>query len=83
MTSRQTPAAAITAFADVWPKATETEMGATLCAIGAEGTFLLLGGNFLEREQASSKIKEKFEDWVHFLVINPFKDAFNRIYLTF
>ena len=30
----QPPAVAFTAFADVWTRATGTEMGATLCAIG-------------------------------------------------
>ena len=28
---------AFTAFADVWPRATEREIGTSLCAIGAEG----------------------------------------------
>ena len=28
------PAVAFTAFADAWPKAIETEIGTTLCAIG-------------------------------------------------
>ena len=32
----QPSAVAFTAFADVWPRATETEIGAVLCAIGAE-----------------------------------------------
>ena len=31
----QPPAVALIAFADVWPRATETETGATLCASGA------------------------------------------------
>ena len=31
----QPPAVAFTAFADVWSRATETEIGAALCAIGA------------------------------------------------
>ena len=35
----QPPAIAFTAFADVWPRATETEIGAALCAIGAGGTL--------------------------------------------
>ena len=30
----QPPAVAFAAFADVWPRAIETEMGAALCAIG-------------------------------------------------
>ena len=30
---------AFTAFADVWPRATETEIGAILCAIGARMTL--------------------------------------------
>ena len=40
----QPPAVAFTAFADVWPRATETEIGAALCAIGAGRalTFLIL-----------------------------------------
>ena len=38
----QLPAAAFTAFADVWPRATETEIGAALCAIGAGRTLTLL-----------------------------------------
>ena len=37
----QPPAVAFTAFADVWPRATETEIGAALCAIGAGGTLTL------------------------------------------
>ena len=37
----QPPAVAFTAFADVWPRATETEIGATLCAIDA-GRILTL-----------------------------------------
>ena len=32
-------AVAFTAFADVWPRAAETEMGAALCAIGAGRTL--------------------------------------------
>ena len=35
----QLPAVAFTAFAFVWPRATETEVGAALCAIGAGRTF--------------------------------------------
>ena len=34
----QPPAAAFTAFADMWPRATETDIGATLCAIAAGRT---------------------------------------------
>ena len=30
---------AFTAFADVWPRAAETEIGAALCAIGAGRTL--------------------------------------------
>ena len=35
----QPSAVAFTAFADVWPRATETEMGAALCAIGVGRTL--------------------------------------------
>ena len=35
----QPPAIAFTAFADVWPRAAETEIGAALCAIGAGKDF--------------------------------------------
>ena len=35
----QPPAVAFTAFTDVWSRATETEIGAALCAIGAERTL--------------------------------------------
>ena len=35
----QPPAVAFTAFADVWPRATVTETGAALCAIGAGRTL--------------------------------------------
>ena len=35
----QPPVVAFTAFADVWPWATETEVGAALCAIGAGKDF--------------------------------------------
>ena len=34
-------AVAFTAFADVWPRATETEIGAALCTIGAGRTLTL------------------------------------------
>ena len=34
-------AVAFTAFADVWPRATETEMGVALCAIGVGRTLTL------------------------------------------
>ena len=33
------PAVAFTAFADVWPRDTETEIGAALCAINVEEDF--------------------------------------------
>ena len=36
------PAVVVTAFADVWPGATETEIGAALCASGAGGTLTFL-----------------------------------------
>jgi len=35
------PAVAFTAFADTWPRARETEIGAALCAIGAGRTLVL------------------------------------------
>ena len=35
----QPPAVALTAFADAWPRAIETEIGAALCAIGAGRTL--------------------------------------------
>ena len=35
----QSPAVAFNAFADVWLRATETEIGAALCAIGARKDF--------------------------------------------
>ena len=35
----QPPAVAFTAFADAWPRAIETEIGATLCTIGAGKDF--------------------------------------------
>ena len=38
----QSPAVAFTAFADAWPRARETEIGATLCAIGAGRTLNVL-----------------------------------------
>ena len=37
----QPPAVALTAFADAWPRAIETEIGAALCAIGAGRTLTL------------------------------------------
>ena len=37
----QSPTVAFTAFADVWPRATETEIGAAPFAIGAERTLNL------------------------------------------
>ena len=38
----QPPALAFTAIANVWPRATETEIGAALCAIGAGRTLTLI-----------------------------------------
>ena len=38
----QPPAVAFTAFADVWPRAPETEIGAALCAIGTGRTLTLI-----------------------------------------
>ena len=35
----QPPAVAFTAFADAWPRAIETEIGAALCAIGRGKDF--------------------------------------------
>ena len=35
----QPPAVALTAFADAWPRAIETEIGAALCAIGRGKDF--------------------------------------------
>ena len=35
----QPPAVAFTAFTEVWPSATEMEIGTTLCAIGAGKDF--------------------------------------------
>ena len=37
----QPPAVALTAFADAWPRAIETEIGAAPCAIGAGRTLTL------------------------------------------
>ena len=41
----QPPALAFNAFADVWPRATETEISAALCAIGAGRTLTFLESN--------------------------------------
>ena len=35
----QPPAVALTAFADAWPRAIETEIGTALCAIGRGKDF--------------------------------------------
>ena len=35
----QPPTVALTAFADAWPRAIETEIGAVLCAFGAGRTL--------------------------------------------
>ena len=35
----QPPTVALTALADMWPRAIETEIGAALCAIGAGKDF--------------------------------------------
>ena len=37
----QPSAVAFTAFADAWPRAIETEIGAALCALGAGRTLTL------------------------------------------
>ena len=44
------PAVAFTAFADVWPRAIETELGATPCAIGARRTSTLALTFFCNKE---------------------------------
>ena len=41
----QPPTVAFTAFADVWPRATETEIGAALCAFGVGRTLTLTSDN--------------------------------------
>ena len=38
----QPPAAAFTAFADMWPRTLEMEIGTTLCAIGMGTTLILM-----------------------------------------
>ena len=41
------PAVAFTVFVDAWPRATETEIGAALCAIGrGKGLLLFLMAMF-------------------------------------
>ena len=59
-----------------------------MCLLPSFATIAFLGntyrgGKSLEREHANSKIKEKFEDWEHFLVKNPFKDSLERNHLIF
>ena len=49
----QPPALAFTAFADAWPRAIETEIGAALCAIG-RGKELVL--TFFNYEASFQKI---------------------------
>ena len=44
----QSYAVAFTAFADVWPRATETEIGVALCAIGAGKTSSLISIFFIQ-----------------------------------
>ena len=39
VSSRRAPRCSLTALADMWRGATETEIGAALCAIGAGRTF--------------------------------------------
>ena len=54
----QAPAVAFTAFVDVWPRATETEIGATLCAIGAGRTLTcFLITNKIHKYELNSKAK--------------------------
>ena len=50
----QPTSVAFTAFADVWPRATETEIGATLCAIGTGRTL-----NFFDKCAWSFSIPER------------------------
>ena len=50
----QPPAVALTAFADAWPRAIETEIGAALCAIGAGRTLTL---TCFDKAQASSRLR--------------------------
>ena len=47
----QPPALAFITFADVWPRATETEIGAALCAIGAGRTL-----NFFDHHIIDSQL---------------------------
>ena len=42
----QPPTIALIAFADAWPRAIETEIGAALCAIGAGRTLTVIKENF-------------------------------------
>ena len=46
----QTPAVAFTAFADAWPRAVETEIGAALCAIGRGKDFDFFDFNVLQEQ---------------------------------
>ena len=48
----QPPAETLTAFADAWPRAIETEIGAALCAIGAGRTLNF----FIELPTVSAKV---------------------------
>ena len=56
----QPTAVAFTAFADVWSRATETEVGAALCAIGAGRTltFDLTSFPRLDRNQEGKTFKK-------------------------
>ena len=50
----QHPAVAFTVFAEVWPRTTETEIGAALCAIGAGRTL-----TFFDRLRAYATSKHQ------------------------
>ena len=53
------PSAAFTAFADAWPRATETEIGAALCATGV-GRTLTKGSELRPTNASAKKLEERY-----------------------
>ena len=64
----QTPAVAPTAFADAWPRAIETEIGAALCTIGAGKDF-----DFFESFREMKMLKSQIICLIHMTVLLPSK----------
>ena len=74
----QPPAVAFTAFADVWPRAAETEIGTALCAIGAGRTLTFFDASIIILPSKISKPNLVFFSCQCNLSVNNFNDRSSR-----